>query len=98
VLKELMTRLEARPEECYFWATHGGAELDLLVVHGRTRSGFEIKRTTSPSTTRSMHAAREALRLDHLDVVHAGDETFPLRDDIRAVAFSRIAEAIHPLR
>ncbi len=96
VLKELITRLAARPEECYFWATHAGAELDLLFVRGRTRLGFEIKRTTSPSTTRSMHAAVEALGLDRLDVIHAGDETFPLREGIRAVAFSRIEENVEP--
>ncbi len=96
VLSALVTRLGARPEECYFWATHSGAELDLLFVRGGTRRGFEIKRTTAPSTTRSMHAARESLGLDRLDVIHAGDESFPLRDGIRAVAFSRIAEDIEP--
>lgn len=97
VLKGLCARLGARPEECHFWATHAGAELDLLVVRGRTRHGFEIKRTTSPSTTRSMHAAREALGLERFDVIHAGEHTFPLRDGIRAVAFGRIAEDVEPL-
>jgi len=43
----------------YFWATHAGAEIDLLVVRGRTRLGFEIKRTTAPTVTRSMRIALE---------------------------------------
>jgi hypothetical protein len=37
VLEQVVRRLDARPEECFFWATHSGAELDLLVVRGRRR-------------------------------------------------------------
>jgi predicted AAA+ superfamily ATPase len=58
--------LRARPEECFFWATHAGAELDLLVASGRRRLGFEIKRTDTPKVTTSMRSALETLRLDHL--------------------------------
>ncbi len=84
---DVVTRqLEARPEECYFWGTHSGAELDLLVVGGRRRCGFEFKRTVAPKITRSMREAMKDLRLDHLDVIHAGDATFPMADKIRAVA------------
>jgi hypothetical protein len=39
--------LGASADECHFWATHQGAELDLLVVRGDTRRAFEIKRTTT---------------------------------------------------
>src|SRR5207302_3533815 len=34
VLEEVLRRLGAYPEEVFYWATHGGAELDLLVVRG----------------------------------------------------------------
>jgi hypothetical protein len=97
VLREVVLRIGARPEECFFWATHAGAELDLLVVRGQRRLGFEIKRTTAPSVTRSMHSARESLRLDRLDLIHAGEHTFPLAPDIRAVAAARLREDIEPL-
>ena len=97
VLREVVRQIGARREECFFWATHAGAELDLLVVRGKHRLGFEIKRTTSPSATRSMHTAREALGLERLDVIHAGEHTFPLRDGIRAVAFGRIEQDVEPL-
>lgn len=97
VIKELVRRLGARPDECFFWATHAGAKLDLLIVRGTRRLGFEIKRTTSPSTTRSMHSALEPLGLERLDVVHAGEHTFALRDRIRAVAFARLESDIEPL-
>ena len=97
VLGQLTSRLGARPEECYFWRTHTGAELDLLVVRGRRRWGFEVKRTSSPSLTPSMRSALQDLRLDGLDVVHAGEHTFPLSPRVRAVAASRILADVPPL-
>jgi predicted AAA+ superfamily ATPase len=97
VLREVVRRLGALPEERFFWGTHAGAEADLLVVRGRRRLGFEVKRTTAPSTTRSMHAAVDSLGLERLDVVHAGEHTFPLRDRIRAVAFGRLEQDLEPL-
>lgn len=97
VLHELTTRLGARPEECYFWATHAGAELDLLVLRGTRRYGFEVKRTTAPRFTRSLRSAFESLRLDRLDVLHAGEATFPLAEGVRAVAFGRLFEDLAPL-
>jgi len=98
VLGEVIRRLGARTDECFFWATHGGAELDLLVVRGRQRLGFEIKRTGSPRTTPSMRTALADLKLRHLDVVHAGDRTFPMAHRVRAVAFSRLLKDLEPLR
>jgi len=97
VLREVVRQTGARPEECFFWATHAGAELDLLVVRGSRRLGFEIKRTSSPSATRSMHFAQETLNLERLDLIHAGEHTFPLRDRIRAVAFGRLGRDLEHL-
>ena len=62
----------------YFWATHGGAELDLLVMRGGRRYGFECKLADAPGTTRSMRVALGDLELDHLWVVYPGDEAYPL--------------------
>jgi len=41
----VVERLRVRWNECFFWATRAGAELDLLVVRGRTRIGFEFETT-----------------------------------------------------
>jgi predicted AAA+ superfamily ATPase len=96
-LGEVITRLGAQPEECFFWATHAGAELDLLVVRGNRRWGFEFKRTVAPRLTRSMHSALADLRLERLEVVHAGDQTFPLADTVRALALGRLLDDLGPL-
>lgn len=97
-LESVVSRLEARPEECFFWATHQGAELDLLIVRGARRIGFEFKRTTTPSVTRSMRSAQEDLRLSELSVVHAGTRSGSLAPGIRAVAFSRLLDDVERLR
>jgi predicted AAA+ superfamily ATPase len=96
-LGEVITRLGARPEQCFFWATHTGAELDLLVVRGSRRWGFEFKRTVAPRLTRSMHSALADLRLECLDVVHAGDQTFALAEPVRALALTRLLDDLDPL-
>ena len=94
---EVVAHLEARPEECFFWKLHSGAELDLLIRRGTLRRGFELKLTSSPRVTPSMRSALESLDLEELTVIHAGTESYPLAPRIRAVALSRLQEDISPL-
>lgn len=70
--------------KAYFWATHSGAELDLLVVHRGRRMGFEFKYSENPSTTKSMQIALADLGLDHLYVVYPGQHRIPLTESITA--------------
>ena len=97
-LEQVVRQLKARPEECHFWSVHGGPELDLVVVRGRQRRGYEFKRTDAPRVARSMRTARQLLRLDSLDIVHVGRETYPMARGIRAVAGRHILAAIEPLQ
>ena len=94
----VIRRLGADRRECFFWATHQGAELDLLVVRGRTRLGFEIKHTVAPEVTKSMRVAMHDLALDRLDIIHIGTETYPLGERVRAVAFDRLQQDVTALR
>ena len=66
-------------------------------MRGRTRLGFEIKLTRAPRLTTSIRIALEDLRLDRIDVVHAGDESFPLAERVRAVALGRLKDDVAPL-
>ena len=97
VIGQIIAHLGAEPNECFYWATHGGAELDLLIVRGRIRRGFEVKLTTAPVITPSMRSSLHDLGLDAIDVIHAGEETFPLSENIRAVAVARLTEDIEPI-
>jgi len=96
-IQAVIDRLGARREECFFWGTYAGAELDLLVVRGSVRLGFEFKRTVAPKVTPSMRIALESLRLKRLYVVHAGERSADLGKGIRAVGVERLLEDLEPL-
>ncbi|RPH76707.1 MAG: hypothetical protein EHM80_14065, partial [Nitrospiraceae bacterium] len=98
ILTQLVGLLRARPDECFFWATHAGAELDLLIVSDSRRLGFEIKRTDAPTVTASMKSALETLGLQKLSIIHAGRQTFQIERKIRAVAAFDLLREIKPIR
>jgi predicted AAA+ superfamily ATPase len=94
VIEQLVRRLGVRFEECFFWATHAGAELDLMVMTGRKRLGFEIKRTSSPRMSASTRSALSDLKLSRLDIIHAGEMTFSIAKNVRAVSLTRMLRDI----
>jgi predicted AAA+ superfamily ATPase len=83
----------AQPDEAYFWATHGGAELDLLMLKGGRRVGVECKRVDAPSLTPSMRIAMADLHLDELQVVYPGQVSYPLAGNIQAVPLAQAVGA-----
>jgi hypothetical protein len=68
-----------------------------LIIRGRRRLGFEVKRTETPRLTPSIRTALRDLKLDRVDVLHAGEHTFPLAEKVRAVALGRLYEDVQPL-
>jgi predicted AAA+ superfamily ATPase len=85
-----------RPREAWFYATHKGAELDLFFQHNGKRIGVEIKRTTSPAMTRSMHIALEDLQLTKLYLVHAGNLRLKLGPKVEAVPLAQLRALVGP--
>ena len=94
VLSELLHQLKVEPSEAYFWATHAGAELDLLVFINGQPIGFEIKRTTSPKMTLSINNSLTDLKLDRLFVIHAGDHEFQIHEKVNAIPMASIQNLI----
>jgi uncharacterized protein len=82
-----------QPDQAYFWATHQGAELDLLVFKGDRRIGVEIKRADAPTLTRSMRIALDDLRLDQLLVVYPRSRSYQLDERVRVVPLEQFASA-----
>ena len=79
VLKALL------PDEAYYWATHQGAEIDLVLFkHGR-RIGVECKRMDAPTLTPSMRIALNDLKLDRLVVVYPGKRRYALADQVEVI-------------
>lgn len=83
--------------DAYFWSTHNGAELDLMLMRNGKRYGFEFKYSDAPATTRSMHIAIETLNLDTLWVIHPGKTNYPLTDQIKVVGIENLYREIKEL-
>lgn len=90
-LEQVILSLQALPQECFYWATHADAELDLFIIKGGKRLGFEFKYGDRPSITKSMRIALEDLKLDHLGIVYPGKDIFPMDDKITAYGLESIA-------
>ena len=84
-----------RTRDAYFWATHAGAELDLLVLAAGKRYGFEFKYADAPGRSRSMHIALQDLRLDHLWVVYPGQQEYALHDRITVVPLEAVPNMLN---
>jgi len=80
------------PDQAYFWATHQGAELDLLLFTGGRRIGVEVKRADAPATTASMRIALADLKLDHLFVLYPGTRRYELADRISVLPLTTLAQ------
>lgn len=81
-----------RPDEAYFWATHQGAELDLLLIKDGRRLGVEVKRTDAPTLTPSMRIALEDLRLEQLVVLYPGPTRYTLSERATVLPLPTVAE------
>ena len=79
---EQVLALTEKQEDAYFWATHAGAELDLLIFKNGKRLGFEIKYSDAPRITKSMRIAVEDLRLDKIHIIYPGRKSYPLDKQI----------------
>lgn len=82
-VEEVLKALQ--PDEAYYWATHNGAEIDLLLFKNGRRIGVECKRADAPTLTPSMRTARRDLQLDELRVVYPGTTRYPLGEGVDAV-------------
>jgi len=76
--------------DAYFWATHAGAELDLLVIAAGKRYGLEFKYADAPGRSRSMHTAIQDLHLEHVWVVYPGEQEYTLDDRISVVSMNAV--------
>jgi len=81
-LEEIIRTYQVTQEECFFWGTQSGAELDLLLFKNGKRIGFEFKYSDAPRMSLSMHVALADLALDHLYVIHPGKGSYPLTEKV----------------
>ena len=86
-----------QPEEAFFWATHQGAEIDLVLVKDGRMLGVECKRVDAPRLTPSMRIALDDLKLERIAVVYPGAKRFPLAERVEAVPLDALVEGMNGL-
>jgi len=89
-VEHVISAFETR--DAYFWATHAGAELDLMVNIKGKRYGFECKYADAPGRTRSMHVALQDLKLEHLWVIYPGNQEYKLHEKITVAPLKTILD------
>lgn len=95
-IEQVVTRLGER--NAWYWATHAGAELDLFAQFNGRRLGFEFKHADAPSLTKSMHIARQDLKLERLLVVTPGSKSYPLADWAEVVGIGDLMARLDELQ
>lgn len=79
-------------DDAWFWATHQGAEIDLLLRRGDRVLGVECKRADAPRLTPSLRIALEDLGLERIAIVYPGAKRYPLGERVEAVPLAMLAE------
>ncbi len=97
-LEEVIRHHQADPFDCFFWATHSSAELDLIIFQNGNRLGFEFKFTDSPKLSKSMMIAMKDLKLDKLTLIYPGDKSFPLAENISATGLTNYLSFVINIR
>lgn len=86
----------AQPTEAYFWATHQGAEIDLIMSANSRLIGVECKRADAPRMTPSIRNALDDLALERVYVVYPGDKRFPIADRVEAIPLAALSDPSGP--
>lgn len=87
-IEQIINRLKSR--DYYYWRTHAGLELDLMVLKNGKRLGFEIKYSETPKVTRSMHQIIDDLKLDQFYIVYQGKHRLALEEKIQLLPVNGI--------
>lgn len=82
------------PDEAYFWGTHNGAEIDLVMIKDGHMLGVECKKVDAPRLTPSMRIALDDLKLEQIAVVYPGTRRYDLAENIHAVPLNEVTKGM----
>ena len=97
-LESVIECLGLHPQEVFFWATHAGAEIDMIWQARGHWWGVEFKYTDAPELTKSMTVAAQDLKLKHLWVVYPGNKEYTLQTGVSALPLTQIDQIRQKLR
>lgn len=88
-METIVSFYNAEDQDCYFWATPSGGQIDLLIVQDNKLKAFEFKYSSSPKLTLSTLSSIQDLKLDHLTVIVPGKENYRLHESVTVVGIER---------
>jgi uncharacterized protein len=88
VIEEIIRSVE--PHDVYYWATHQGAEIDLIFFKGGRMYGIEIKRQDAPTMTKSIKTALQCLDIERIAVIYPGKRRYSVHKKVDVVPFDEI--------
>ena len=88
----------AGTRQAFFWGTHGGAELDLMLFRGGKRLGVEFKCADAPVMTKSLLIALVDLNLARAWIVYPGRESYPVHEQVRVCPLAALSEQLATVR
>jgi predicted AAA+ superfamily ATPase len=91
---EQVIGLTGAEREVYFYKTHGGAELDCLIIRDGKRYGFEFKYEDAPGPTKSINIVFRDLKLDRLCVIYPGDRSYPIGEKAEVVPLKSLVSVL----
>ena len=91
------TLRSVEPDEAYFWATHQGAEIDLVMIKQGRMLGVECKRMDAPKMTPSLRIAMEDLKFERIAIVYPGPDRYFITDRIEAVPLAEVTKGLDGL-
>jgi len=90
-LEEVIRITGARSQDCYFWAEDNVSEIDLVIIKGAKKLGFEFKYSDAPKVTKSMYRAMEILNLSSITVINPGADNYKLTENISVIGLEEFA-------
>jgi len=91
-LEQVLSVADSR--QAFYWGTHSGAELDLMLMLGGKRYGVEFKCADAPVMTKSLHIALEDLKLERAWIVYPGTENYPVHEKVRVCPLRDVLEEL----
>lgn len=95
VIEEVIKAIE--PDEIYYWATHNGAEIDLVIIKNGRMLGVECKRMDAPGLSPSIRTALEDLKLEQIAIVYPGTKRYSLSNTVKVIPFEAVADGMQGL-
>ncbi|RMG41087.1 MAG: ATP-binding protein [Candidatus Dadabacteria bacterium] len=89
-LEQIIAKYKPGRDEYFFWSTHQGAELDLMIKIGDKKIGFEIKRTSAPKLTKGLKIAMHDLKLKKLYYIVPGQHSFDLTSNVHVSGLDKL--------